>query len=88
MDEAGAVERGEPRAGVEHDLAQLEESHQPRRGVLPKVCPDQVLEHEEGNRVGDPAIDDARDVRVVEAGERGGVLDVRREIRTVAEVAQ
>ena len=45
--EARAVERREPRARLEHDLAQLEERHRARRGVLLEVGADQVLEDEE-----------------------------------------
>ena len=41
------VQRREPRARVEHDLAQLEERHGASGRVLLQVRADQVLEHQE-----------------------------------------
>ena len=73
------MERREARARVEHDRAELEERHGPRRRVLLEVGADQVLEHQERGALGDAAIDDVGDVGVVEAGEGVGLLDERGE---------
>ncbi len=79
MNEAGAVQRREAGAGLEHDLPQLEERHRARLGVLFEVGAHQVLEHQEGHGAGDPAVDDVRDVRVVEPCERVRLFDERLE---------
>src|SRR5262249_43751469 len=80
MDEARAVERREAGARLEHDLPQLEERHEARHRVLAQVGANQIFEHEERNgSLNDAAIDDVRDVRVIEARERFGFLDERGE---------